>query len=484
MRRPFLAVITLALLASSGAGAVSCVYDVPAATVLLPYFRVSLNGAVDGPIPEGGRDTFVSLTNTGETGVVVHATIWNKYGKPVLSFNVPMAAFDVAFFRMKDVLNGRLNVNPNVQNPARLPNDPCGLNVASGLYSPKTGFAPSTFIRFANPDSTDAARATSIYAVPAFDPLVRTRLWDSLDESGDVDTTSVPTAPNVLDVDNPACGVESDGRLEGDLTGYATFDVVNYCTTRQPDEAAWYADDALATAGWTSAGATPNALLGDAFQIEPGVATGGALPGLTFDETLDWSAARTFSKRYQSLEKVTGASAPVEFRFRGDGRTPLGTRLAFRFLADEGMGLRSWLTLWRSDVPATPGGSGTSDLCEFMKSCAKGVDACLGFGFFHPGWRLSATTYDNDSNTVVFFTEPYLYAFLVTQRIDLQGNASLNPGAFLGGWVKLDVRSEPGAGQAYAAVEHVGPAFHTSQAASRLGPPDACMVPKTAQTDP
>ncbi|HSB64327.1 MAG TPA: hypothetical protein VLJ18_09190, partial [Thermoanaerobaculia bacterium] len=79
--KKFSVLIALVLLAVAGTGyAVTCAYDnVPAATLLVPYFRVSLNGATGAPIGTGGVDTLVSIVNVSTPGVIAHVTVWNKY---------------------------------------------------------------------------------------------------------------------------------------------------------------------------------------------------------------------------------------------------------------------------------------------------------------------------------------------------------------------------------------------------------------------
>src|SRR5438045_2503884 len=106
--KKFSGLVATALLAVAGTGyAVTCSYDnVPAATLLVPYFKVARNGSTGADIPEGGTDTLIAMTNVSNTGIIAHVTLWNKYSKAVFDFNVPMTAFDVAFFRMKDILNG------------------------------------------------------------------------------------------------------------------------------------------------------------------------------------------------------------------------------------------------------------------------------------------------------------------------------------------------------------------------------------------
>ena len=91
----------------------------------------------------------------------------------------------------------------------------------------------------------------SSYATPAFGGAFRTRVWDSLDESGDVTALAAGSGPVYKDKDNPGCGIASgaDG-LTGDFSGYVTIDVVNYCTNFFPSDASFYINDAIATTGW------------------------------------------------------------------------------------------------------------------------------------------------------------------------------------------------------------------------------------------
>src|SRR3974377_1750039 len=106
--KKLIAFLALALLAVSGTGyAVTCAYDnVPAATLLVPYSRVSLNGATGAPLPRAGTDPLVSITNVSTPGVIAHVTVWNKYSKAVLDFNVPLTGKDIAFWFMSCVMNG------------------------------------------------------------------------------------------------------------------------------------------------------------------------------------------------------------------------------------------------------------------------------------------------------------------------------------------------------------------------------------------
>lgn len=472
--KKFSVLIALALLAVAGTGyAVTCSYDnVPAATLLVPYFKVSGNGTTGGDIPEGGVDTLVSLTNVSATGVIVHATVWNKYSKPVVDFNVPMTAFDVAFFRMKDIMNGKLNVNTNLQDRNKLPNDPCGLNTSTLVYNPTTGFGPTRYIRFANPDvSFDAINAISIYKPQEFGPGTnfRNRVWSSLDESGDITTFTSAAGANVLDTDNRACGVPSSGTYSGDFSGYVTLTVVNYCTNYFEDQAQFYLNDAIATTGWAPYGYTPNCLIGDVFFIDP-AATGGVISGdpavaQEFDSRLDWAFSNTFFGRYYLLETtgVPGGSYPASYAFRGDGREPLGTRYGFRFLADTPNGLKSWAIVWRTDVYNNPNnGPGDVNLCDWLRGCLSGA-GCAGFGLYDTIHILQVRTFDNDENLFVGAGGPSgggtttnLFVFLESQRVTL-GGGDVNPGGFKGGWMDVTFPGNPLFNEAYVGVQHSGP---------------------------
>src|SRR5512140_3809235 len=305
--KKFFAILALALLVVSGTGyAVTCAYDnVPAATLLVPYWRVSLNGATSGStIPAlpatGGTDTLINIINVSTPGVIAHVTVWNKYSRAVLDFNVPLTGKDVAFFRMSQILNGDLNVNGLTQID---PPDPCGLDLSgTPSYAPDLGWGQNQFIRFSNPDANlaaafagDAFASISQYLTPAY-PGFQPKVWDSLDESGDVTTFANFAGTNILDTDNPACGkgTASDGAYSGNFSGYLTIDVVNFCTNFFPSDSQFYTYDAIATTGWGPT-YTPNVLIGDVFYLDPTV-NGGNISGdpmvpMEFDSRLnDWNA--------------------------------------------------------------------------------------------------------------------------------------------------------------------------------------------------
>jgi hypothetical protein len=457
------ALIALALLAVAGTGlAVTCAQDnVPGATLLVPYFRVSRNGvtSVGTDIPDqlGQTDTLMAITNVSDTGLIVHATVWNKYSFPVLDFNIPMTAKDVVTFRMKDLLNGKLNVNPTTQNVSTQ-KDPCGINQATNVYAPKVGFGATTYIRFSNPDSLDRVQSISIYSNPAYSGTFRRNVWDSLDESGDVTSFTAPGA-FVIDDDN-RCSGSVDGAFSGDFSGYITFDVVNYCTNFFPDQIDYYAKDAIATAGWDGYG--PNAIMGDVFYVDSnstnGNISGDPMVSLEFNADLNWLFDKTFYGRYRTTgtDALVASGAQAPYSFIGDGREPLGQHYAFRYLSDAAGGLQTWALVWRSDLYDNPTVTGDINLCDWW------ADPTPGTGLWDDTHQLDVHTYDSDENEFVTAGGPSpgassapLYIFLEAQRIDLLSNGDINPGGFKGGWIDLRM---PGNfdNQAWVGVQHTG----------------------------
>jgi hypothetical protein len=526
--KKFSVLIALVLLAVAGTGyAVTCAYDnVPAATLLVPYWKVSMN-QVNPALPSTPMtDTLVGIVNVSAPGIIAHVTVWNKYSRAVLDFNVPLTGKDVAYFKMSQILNGNLNVNGNEQTIPAISPDPCGIDLsvpATPVYAPSIGWGGGQFIRFSNPEANQAVNRTgdawasiSQYANPAY-PGFQARVWDSLDESGDITFDNATT--NIIDTDNPACLKPStalgasDGVFSGNFSGYLTIDVVNFCTNFFPSDPQTYTYDAIATAGWGTGSNTdgrltytPNVLIGDVFFIDNAAAAGNisgdqAVP-LEFDSRLfSNTGVKTFYGKYvNSVVPADCNNAQTEkngvpcafydwyapnFQFAGDGREPLGDRYGFRYFANPASGLQTWITVWRSDAyPASAIGTGTpavasNDLCSWLNASAVNK---ANTGFNDPAHQLVAAVYDDDerSNQTSGCGGPsgcqpgpasVPYVYLETQRIDLSTGAhAFNPAGYVGGWADLQFRgtgTNPASAallqnQAWVGVEHTSPGAFVS----------------------
>jgi hypothetical protein len=96
-------VVLAGLLAFAGGAAavIGTIDDVPAATLLLPYFEVDLNNP-------NGITTLFSVNNASASAAVAHFTLWTDESRPTLDFDVYLTGFDVQTINLRDVFNGNL----------------------------------------------------------------------------------------------------------------------------------------------------------------------------------------------------------------------------------------------------------------------------------------------------------------------------------------------------------------------------------------
>ena len=119
--------------------------EVPAATLLLPYFDVDLGNP-------NGETTLFSINNASATAVLAHVVVWSDLSVPVLDFNVYLTGYDVQTINLRDIL--RSGVLPQTAPRARIRATPSArraqfsqdINFAScsGLLPPPT--LPASFI--------------------------------------------------------------------------------------------------------------------------------------------------------------------------------------------------------------------------------------------------------------------------------------------------------------------------------------------------
>src|SRR5262245_17251516 len=94
--------LVCALAAASPAGAeIGTIDEVPAATLLLPYFEVDL-GRPDG------INTLFSINNAAAAAAIAHVTLWTDQSVPTLDFDVYLTGYDVQTINVRDIFDGRL----------------------------------------------------------------------------------------------------------------------------------------------------------------------------------------------------------------------------------------------------------------------------------------------------------------------------------------------------------------------------------------
>lgn len=76
--------------------------QLPAATLLLPYFEVDLHDP-------NGETTLFSITNVTNVEQIAHVTLWTDLAYPVVTFDIYLTGYDVQSINLYDVIrNGQV----------------------------------------------------------------------------------------------------------------------------------------------------------------------------------------------------------------------------------------------------------------------------------------------------------------------------------------------------------------------------------------
>lgn len=327
-----LAIVAVFAIASS-AVAVTCTVDQrPGASLLVPYFQVSVGD--DGHVLATGPDaldTIVTIMNASAAPMIAHVNVYDRYSVLQLDFNVALTGFDVQPMRISDIITGFLPVTTNGDG-----DDACQRNGGASVYPDPDGFlrvrplAPAT--------GQDNTQATTTYSVPAFN----------------FDLLSALQYNCVTD------------DLDHNAIGYIVIDHANYCNLSDPTDSNYYYNDAIGM---------ENNLWGEIiFTSGDGLPTYGistvnleTSTQLGFLAEFDpFTPVRTFYARYWDaiFEAPPGScpncggggdndllvTSPWNVGF-GDQREPLGLKWAVRWF-DAGTAVTTNFQVWRSSPAA------------------------------------------------------------------------------------------------------------------------------------
>ncbi len=308
MKKTALVLLVAALLAAGGrpAGAVICaVDDVPAATLLLPYFEVDLADL-------WGNNTLFTVNNASATAVLAHVVVWSDLSVPLLDFNIYLTGYDVQTMSMRDILDGVL---PRTASVGQDPGD---------TISHKGDFSQD--INFAS--------CTGLLPPPVLPAFFVQHLRLSLTGQA-----------------SPFLGDLCAGRDLGDniARGYVTVDTVNNCTLRFPGDPGYFGP------GGTGDATNQNVLWGDYFYVNDrqSFAQGETLVHVeasATDPETSVPGEYTFYGRYVSWQAT-------------DNREPLATNFATRYVTGGDFSGGTDLLVWRDSkvaqvafgCPAEPG---------------------------------------------------------------------------------------------------------------------------------
>lgn len=219
--RRVLPILLVALLGSAAVAeaVIGTLDDVPAATLLLPYFEVD-------PDDLSGITTLLTVRNASAAPVLAHFTIWSNLSVPVLDFDIYLTGFDVQALDLRDVLvNGIL--------PVTGPSD---------VFSPR-GDLSGPHDDFGNCGAANGF--PTAYSNPAIGGLLLAHLRASL--TGHLSQIYL------------ACA----GTLTDKLVGYITIDAVSLCSFYFPSSPGYF------QAGGTGIASNRNVLWGDWLLFDP-----------------------------------------------------------------------------------------------------------------------------------------------------------------------------------------------------------------------
>ena len=308
--------------------ALCTVDEVPAATLLLPYFEVDL----DNP---NGINTVFSVNNASSTPALAHVALWTDWSQPVLDFDVFLTGYDVQTINLYEVLvNGNLPITADEQS------DSLDTISPHGTEPEWDGSFPQT----AATGSVDCNQVFPLFLNPV---LQGTRLAD------------IQSKLTGQSIDGACFGADHGDRH---ARGYITVDSVDSCSLLFQNDPDYFSD------GVNPAIANNNNVLwGDFFHVrgDDNFASGYNLVHIEATDTPNWPSGYTFYSRYSVPSGTV------------DGREPLGNVWAVRYLKQtksaKGFSGGTQLYVWRDST--------VLDISESGYTC--GLPGELGAG---PAW--------------------------------------------------------------------------------------------------
>ena len=114
-----LVALLLAWAASGARAEIGTIDNVPAATLLIPYFEVE-------PSNPNGVTTLITLHNSSASAGVARVTLWTDLGLPTASFNIYLTGYDSEIISLSKVFNRMVPFTADAgddQNDTQNPND-------------------------------------------------------------------------------------------------------------------------------------------------------------------------------------------------------------------------------------------------------------------------------------------------------------------------------------------------------------------------
>ena len=133
-------IAALSMVAGPAAAEIGTMDQVPAATLLLPYFEVSL----DEPASGQPSNTTFTIGNASATAVVAHVTLWTDLGVPTYTFDVYLTGYDVEIINLRLLFHGILPVTADSASDPGDTSSPTDGISSQGQYSQDINWPGST----------------------------------------------------------------------------------------------------------------------------------------------------------------------------------------------------------------------------------------------------------------------------------------------------------------------------------------------------
>lgn len=308
MRTLVLAFAILALLSSIGTlrAELCAIDDVPAATLLLPYFEVSLDDTSD-------VNTLFSVNNAFPTPTVAHVTFWCDWSLPLIDFDIFLTGYDVQTISLDGVFNeGHLPITAHAENDDFF--CPAGRDCFSPHgANPEWDSAPDNPQNARFPGCNSNLPLDGGDGMPVLNADLLARIRNGHTGVGD------PSFPG------GCCGEPYGDNI---ARGYITIDNVKDCNLLFPNQDGYFGSSGVAS--------NVNQLWGDFYIVN-------RTDGFAFGDNL------------VHIEAEENAFAPGDYTFYGryvdglafDNREPLGTVWAVRYLNGGGFDGGTDLIVWR-----------------------------------------------------------------------------------------------------------------------------------------
>jgi hypothetical protein len=303
-----LAVLGVLLTVAPATAEICTIDDVPAATLLLPYFEVDLNDA-------NGVTTLFSVNNASASATIAHVTFWTDESVPTLDFDIYLTGYDLQTINVRDIFNGIL---PRTADAGEDPGDSIS---PQGALSQDINFPGSS------------GPCGQIYSAPPTATL-STAIINHIRASHTGEFSAVYG------------GCLGSNYGDNIARGYVTVDVANQCNLEFPNSAGYFIDGGGGLAG------NRNILWGDYFYVdtENNYAQG---------ETLVHVEACNFPVVGHGAGRCP--FAPGDYTFYGryvaadgsDGREPLSTTFATRYIQGGLFDGGTELVVWRDSKTDT-----------------------------------------------------------------------------------------------------------------------------------